>query len=307
MACPVPLSDCTFTDPNTQVTYDFRPIQNMGILQATDGTGYNYKFQMCGIVNETSCAEVSGGLCQYSKSTLVASLGSFETSPAPTWTALPEGVLITIQNGGLCWYLGERVPRTTLITTACGSGSTSYTVLEGPPCTYNILLTSPFACTAPFVPNCQADFNTTATATATTITRTTTNTSRKYDLSGLHILGDFSVSNSGTNYLFNVCGGVTSNAICLTGNGAACQFSPSATHILARSATPLPVWTEISQGGGVIITYHNGDICYPASQPRQTIYTVQCDPTVVMSSLTVQEPQTCVYLFTFNSKYACPL
>jgi len=124
---------------------------------ATDTAGYQYKFNPCGVVGETTCATESGTICQYNGGT-----NTFQSMvaawPGATWALInpsdpTKGVKAHFTNGDVC----NGAPRTSDFLFTCVEnvkvGTLAVSSIVGG-CNYEISFPTMYACLdSPSPPN----------------------------------------------------------------------------------------------------------------------------------------------------------
>ena len=142
-----------------------------------------------------------------------------------------------------------------------------------------------------------------------------------YDLSAMKRASppDYTVSGSGDPYEYrcNVCHStLQSCAGDFTGVATQWNSGGSCVAVLARQNPEFggvnrPTMEYIDPDRpeeGVSLVYYNGDLCYMVvPYEREVRYNIHCDPTTRSELVSLSEPQTCKYVFDFNSKAGCPV
>lgn len=123
-----------------------------GAYWVMDAQGYDYAFNVCGVVDEPECQSHQGLFCQYQGSKLEAVVAKWDAG-AVTWSVLsPEaggpGLVGTTSNGDICYPVST--PRTTRLTFVCDPSTDLKMVnLVQPatnPCEYDLTLKTKWAC-----------------------------------------------------------------------------------------------------------------------------------------------------------------
>jgi len=146
--------DCSFS--TSKRTFDFSALTlTSSSYNARDSFGYNYEFNICGVVNSNSseCRGSSGegSVCQTLNGAFVSVPAYWPGSPAPTFSLIDsnnpdKGVALVSKNGDPCYPTFS--PRTTNINFVCSNSTVGQlSVQESAPCTYNITFPTSYACT----------------------------------------------------------------------------------------------------------------------------------------------------------------
>jgi hypothetical protein len=110
-------------------------------------------------------------------------------------------------------------------------------------------------------------------------------------------------------YKLNVCQpDRTSEPNCNAEAGTICQYS-SNQFVSVVAKWPGGSWSVMPPSstapyGGVLLNFTNGDVCVPTAQPRQATVEFVCDPTRLISPVSVAAT-ACSYSFAVATAYAC--
>ena len=131
----------------------------------------------------------------------------------------------------------------------------------------------------------------------------------QFDLTPLKapILDNYKVTAKGAkgktvyDYFINVCD--STHIPCPTAkNASVCQVVPD-----TKIAYNLGVTQELRYADGELtMIYKDGDRCHSSGFKRSTIISFKCNPKVDKGKPTFNEEDACLYLFDWETKYACP-
>lgn len=122
-----------------------------GSYRVPEAQGYNYAFNVCGVVaDEPVCRSHQGLMCQYQGTTLVAVVAQWAPG-AVTWTVPTANTVVgTTANGDTCYPVST--PRTTRLVFECDPAVELQVVdlVQPPtnPCEYDLTVKTKWACQA---------------------------------------------------------------------------------------------------------------------------------------------------------------
>lgn len=144
--------------------------------------------------------------------------------------------------------------------------------------------------------------------------------SNTYDLSALAYsqgVGDEEVDTVAGLFTLNPCAITTNPGVCAESGGSACLYSPQSggqqhqfLGVVAAWDEPSTVgWTEKNGGGGVKITFNNGDACEGGKNGKYSFeLTLNCDKTAgnPKPSIFITTTSNCSFQGTGTTAFACP-
>jgi len=208
------------------------------------------------------------------------------------------GVKLYFMNGDTC----NGLIRQTIIDFPCASGTSStFTISENPPCTFNIRFPTSAACPGGSKPMpCQATLE-----------------GQYYDLSPLTGV-DYRSSPTGDNfnYFMNVCGSVSVPNCQVSNNVFVCQlqkYQDQFQSVIAFSSIDPSqfLWSLSNPNnpkGGVKLTTTNGNACYNqngTAMATTAVIDFPCASGIPNNFLIFQQP-LCQYNIIFPSAFGCP-
>ena len=121
------------------------------------------------------------------------------------------------------------------------------------------------------------------------------------------VLNNYKVTGPGAkggkvyDYFINVCGS-TQIKCPVAKNASVCQVVPN-----SNLAYNLGVSQELRYADGELtMVYKNGDRCHSSGFKRSTIISFKCEATIDKGYPEFREEDSCLYLFDWKTKYACP-